>query len=193
MTGGVVRMRGVLALGLIGIACGGAAAAPVGTREGVTFPSTVTVGDRSLVLNGTGVRVAYLFVKVYVAALYLPQPTGDAEQAIERDQPKRIVLHLLREVPHQDMVDAMREGFAHTASPALQPEVDRFAACFTRPLASGSTVIFDYVPGTGTTVQIAGQAEGVIPGADFMRALWGIWLGADPPGTALKAGLLGGA
>jgi hypothetical protein len=40
-------------------------------------------------------------------------------------------------------------------------------------------------------VTIAGQVKGTIPGAEFMRALWGIWLGAKPPSEALKDGMLG--
>lgn len=55
-----------------------------------------------------------------------------------------------------------------------------------------SQASFDYVPGTGTTVTIGGQAKGTIPGADFMRALWGIWLGDQPADAKLKAGMLGG-
>jgi hypothetical protein len=62
---------------------------------------------------------------------------------------------------------------------------------FTEPLPEGSQTTFDYVPGTGTTVTISGKAKGTIPGADFMKALFGIWLGDQPADASLKAALLG--
>ncbi|MBY0276027.1 chalcone isomerase family protein [Candidatus Binatia bacterium] len=161
------------------------------TVQGVTFPDTATVGGQSVTLNGMGVRVAYIFVKVYVGGLYLATPTHDAGSAIRTDEPKRMLLQFLRDVTHEEMVNAMREGFAHTASAALQPQVDQFSGFFTQPLVTGSQASFDYVPGTGTTVTIGGQVKGTIPGPDFMRALWGIWLGDKPADASLKAGLLG--
>jgi hypothetical protein len=161
------------------------------TLQGVTFPDTATVGGRTVKLNGMGVRVAYVFVKVYVAGLYLEQPTQNATAATDSDQAKRMLLQFLREVSHDEMVDAMKEGFAHTATPARQPEIERFSSFFTEPLEEGSQASFDYVPGQGTTVTIAGATKGTIPGADFMRALWGIWLGPKPADAGLKEGLLG--
>ncbi len=163
-----------------------------GTLQGVTFPDAATVGGKPVVLNGMGVRVAYVFVKVYVAGLYLTTKTSDGPTAIQTDTPKRMILQFLREVTHDEMVDAMNEGFAHTASAALAPQVAQFSAFFTEPLPEGSQTTFDYVPGTGTTVTISGKQRGVIPGADFMQALWGIWLGAKPADSSLKSGLLGG-
>ncbi|HZR83554.1 MAG TPA: chalcone isomerase family protein [Candidatus Binatia bacterium] len=159
--------------------------------QGVTFPDTSTVGGKPVKLNGMGVRIAYVFVKVYVAGLYLTTPTHDGKAATDADEPKRMQLQFLREVSHDEMVDAMKEGFSHTGTPALQPQFDQFASWFKEPLREGSQVTFDYVPGTGTTGTIAGKNAGTIPGPEFMRALWGIWLGDDPPNQALKDGLLG--
>ena len=172
------------------LACTTPAAAK--TLQGVTFPDTATVGGKSVTLNGMGVRVAYVFVKVYVAGLYLESTTSDARAAVQSDEAKRMLLQFLRDVTHEEMVDAMKEGFAHTATPALQPQVEQFSSFFTKPLLEGSQASFDYVPGTGTTVTIAGEVKGTIPGTDFMRALWGIWLGDEPADSSLKAGLLGG-
>ena len=185
-----MRRRTILALALAG-ALAVAAPALAKTVQGVTFPDTSSVGGKPVTLNGMGVRVAYIFVKVYVGGLYLTTPTHDGTAATQADEPKRVLLQFLRDVTHEEMVNAMREGFAHTASAALQPQVDQFSGFFTQPLVTGSQASFDYVPGTGTTVTIGGQAKGTIPGADFMRALWGIWLGDKPADANLKAGMLG--
>ena len=174
-----------------------AAAHPVpaaaGSLEGVTLPDTATVGGAPVKLNGLGLRKAYVFVKVYVAGLYLATPTKDASAAIGTDEPKRLVLQFLREVPHTDMLGAWKEGFAVTGSPAIQPQIAQFEGYFTTPIKEGEQYQFDYLPGTGTTVTIAGKTMGTIPGADFMKALFGIWLGPKPPSADLKSGLLGGS
>jgi hypothetical protein len=159
--------------------------------EGVSFPDTATVGDTSVKLNGIGLRKAYVFVKVYVAALYLQTPTHDARAAIDTDEAKRVAMSFLRDVTHDEMKTAWSEGFANTATPALKPQIDQFTGYFTVPIQTGQQYEFDYAPGKGTTVTIAGQVKGTIPGAEFMRALWGIWLGSKPPSEALKDGMLG--
>jgi len=183
----IARVAALLALG---IALGRTPAAAMSLR-GVTFPDTATVGGAAVQLNGMGVRVAYVFVKIYVAGLYLTTPTHDAKAAISTDEPKRMLLQFLREISHTEMVSAMKDGFAVTATAALQPQVDQFSATFTEPLKEGTQVQLDYVPGQGTSVTIAGKAKGTIAGADFMRALWAIWLGDKPVDGGLKDGLLG--
>jgi hypothetical protein len=56
---------------------------PVQARElaGVKLPDSVTIADThsTLTLNGAGIRKK-LFIKIYVEALYLAQPTKSAEQ-----------------------------------------------------------------------------------------------------------------
>lgn len=45
--------------------------------------------------------------------------------------------------------------------------------------------------GGGVTVDIDGQAQGTVEGADFAHALLSIWSGPRTPDASLKAGLLG--
>ena len=56
----------------------------------------------------------------------------------------------------------------------------------------GDTLAFTQIPGRGIVVEVRGQAKGTLAGAEFARALWGIWLGERPPNPELKKGLLGG-
>ncbi len=55
----------------------------------------------------------------------------------------------------------------------------------------GDEIIFDYTPGTGTVVTIAGVQKGVVEGAAFNSALLSIWLGKEPVGEDLRDALLG--
>jgi len=75
----------------------------------------------------------------------------------------------------------------------VQPvaQIDQFSGFFTEPLKEGMQVQIDYAPGPGTTVSVGGKTKGTVAGADFMRALFAIWLGDKPVDGSLKDGLLG--
>src|SRR5437868_3109335 len=62
---------------------------------GVVMPETVPAAGKTLRLNGMGLRTKLIF-KVYVAGLYLENPTRDAAMAISSEQVKRVDLRLLR-------------------------------------------------------------------------------------------------
>jgi hypothetical protein len=174
-----------------------ALAAPVaaGTLEDVTMADSVQVGDATLTLNGMGLRikkVAFIKIKVYVAGLYLPTKTSDASAILNADEPKQLVMHFLyKEVSREKLVDAWNESFAANAKGvALGDRLDTFNGMWS-DMKTGEEAVLTYVPGTGTTVVIKGEAKGVIPGADFAKALFSVWLGPEPPNKEIKEGLLG--
>ncbi len=186
--------RRAVALALLFAALLAAVPARAAELDGVSFPDSATLDDKPLVLNGLGQRIAYIFVKIYVAALYLPEKTTDAEQAIASDVAKEIVMKFQRAVSGDEMRTAMRESLAEAAGdPALVDRVRTFEGCFDQPLDAGDVVALDYRPGQGTAVIVDGKAKATIAGADFMRALLSIWLGPNPPNQSLKDGLLGDA
>ncbi|MEQ1567049.1 MAG: chalcone isomerase family protein [Myxococcota bacterium] len=159
---------------------------------GVTMSDTATVGGQSVSLNGMGLREKY-FIDVYVGGLYLTTKTSDGAKAIAADEPKRIVMHFIySEVPKDKVNETFSEGFAGVAgADALKDKATQLMG-WMGDFTSGDEVVFDYVPGTGTTVTVKGVNKGTIAGADFMKALWSVYLGANPPTSALKSGMLGG-
>ena len=174
------------------IASGGAQARQC---DGVSFPEQVTVHGQSLRLNGLGLRKATFFrIKVYVGALYLAHPSTDAAAILSSDQPSEIVLHMLWHVTAGELRSAWREGFRHSAPQQLAALRGRIAELngWMHGLGSGQTMAFVHLPGKGIEYLLNGVAQGSIPGTDFARAFFGIWLGPHPPGRAPKAGLLGG-
>lgn len=171
------------------------AAFPLQAREdrGVDFPDTVAVDGESLVLNGVGTRTKFFF-KVYHGALYLPTPARTAEAALAMPGPKRVVLHILREIDRDSLVDALKQGFADNQSPAqlaaLQPRIERFAQQF-RTVTKGERVVLDFTS-AGTEVTVGEDRAEPIEGEDFQRALLEVWLGEEPADGDLKRGMLGG-
>lgn len=166
--------------------------AQAGELAGVKVPDTVDVGGKSLVLNGMGLREKYWF-DIYVGSLYLPAKTTSARSAIDDDVPKRIQMNFIyRNVTKAQQIEAIDEDLAHDPATAqkLKAEWDKFKGWYT-DMAAGDVAVYDYVPGVGTTVTVKGQNKGTIAGADFMKALWNVYLGANPPTANLKSGMLG--
>jgi hypothetical protein len=165
------------------------------TCNGVNFPDSVKLGNADLALNGLGLRKATIFdVKVYVAALYLPQKASDPGQILGANRPWRLELRFVRNVGASDIRDAWQEGFERSAPDkvaALQARIDAMKATMT-DFKDGQSLVFSNEPATGVTVAVNGAAAQPITGADFATALLALWLGPKPPNADLKSGLLGG-
>lgn len=171
-------------------------AAPLaaGTLAGVALSDSAKVGEQSLALNGMALRTKYSF-KVYVAGLYLGAKTKDPAAIFAADAPRRMVMHFLRGLDPEKICEGWEEGLAANtpnAAPELQKQFQQL--CGWMPEAeSGTQLQLTYVPGTGTTVTVAGQTKGTIPGKAFADALLACWIGPKPgPGEEFKQALLGG-
>lgn len=163
-----------------------------GTLAGVTLPDTVQVGDRSLVLNGLGLRKKFV-VKVYVAGLYLEQKSKDANAIIKAEAPKRIVMQFLHGASKNQMADAFDESFnnnAPEARKALKADIDRLLGAL-EAVKEGDQMVFTCVPGNGTTLFINGKEKVTIAAPAFGPMLLSVWLGPKPPNEDLKKGMLG--
>lgn len=169
--------------------------ASVGAAEvaGAVFDDRVTVGGQTLVLNGTGIRTKF-FIKVYAAGLYLPARQSDAGRILAADEPRRTVLHFLYDVERQKMCEAWDDALAGNTPRASAPLKQKFVSLCAAmdDVDDGDRMVFTYLPGTGTTVEVAGDGKATIPGKDFADALWAAWIGAKPATKDLRAGLLGG-
>jgi Chalcone isomerase-like len=77
--------------------------------EGATLADTLKAGDKTLKLNGLGLRKKVMF-KVYVGGLYLESPSKDAGVILASDQAKAIRLHFLRDLKKGQLVEAFQEG-----------------------------------------------------------------------------------
>ena len=174
--------------------CVGASAAFAGKKAGVTMPDTITLAGKSLYLNGMGLREAtWLDIDVYVAGLYVEHPTSNAQVLVYSNETKQLVLKFVRDVGRKDIVKAWNEGFTNNSTvpvaklQAAISQLDTWMPSFS----DGDTLYFTYIPGKGVYVSINGTQKGMIPGEDFARSLFSIWLGPKPPTKDLKRGLLG--
>lgn len=167
------------------------------TVDGVDFKDSVQVGGSSLSLNGAGLRSKLGLVGVYVAGLYLPQKSSDADSIIKSHEARRIVMKMRRGVGSDTMTGAFHEGVANNLSPqqlaALKPKLDLLDKSFSsvKELKEGDEIDLDFGADGSTRVTYNGQQKDSIPGSDLSEALLMIWLGKKPVQDDLKKELLG--
>ena len=172
------------------------AAAPIASAAelaGVSMPDRAEAGGQALVLNGQGLREK-LFVDVYVAGLYLPAKQRSEKAIFGSDTPRRLVMHFVHDATKQQICDAWKESLEANrpdASAALEEDFDTLCGMMA-DIVDGEQMVFTYVPGTGTAVEVKGASKGTIAGKEFADALYASWIGEHPATSKLKKGLLGG-
>jgi len=171
-----------------------AAAAEV---AGVKLEDRTRVGNAELVLNGAGLRKR-LFLQVYALGLYLADKKSAAADAIALAGPKRVAIHMLRDVDATTFTEALAEGMRanhdEAAMKLLEPRIAELSAIMAelKEAKKGMAILLDWQPGTGTVINVDGKPRGKpIEGEDFFRALLRIWLGEKPVQDDLKRALLG--
>lgn len=163
-----------------------------GELADVSMSDTVEMGDSTLMLNGMGLRTK-LWVKVYVAGLYLPTKSSDAKAILAADETRHLEMHFLYDVNSKKLCEAWEDGLegnTPNAGSALTKAFDELCGMM-QDMEKGQKMSVTYVPGEGTTVEVGGTAKGTIEGKDFADALFACWLGPKPPSDDLKNGLLG--
>jgi long-chain acyl-CoA synthetase len=164
--------------------------------EGVKLSDKAQVASTELTLNGAGVRTRF-FVRVYVGALYLQQKRTTAEAVLADAGPKRVAMHMTRDVAAERLYAGLDEGIRSNQPPEqvakFASRMKQFEAIFqaVKAARAGDVFFLDIVPGSGTRVTVNGQDRGTVPGDDFGRALLAIWLGERPVDDSLKKAMLG--
>ncbi|MCC7074195.1 MAG: chalcone isomerase family protein [Deltaproteobacteria bacterium] len=183
------RVVSLLAL-VCALAWGGTVAAKA--VDGVEFPDSVQVGGAKLLRNGIGARTI-LFVRFYLAALYVEKSANSAGAVLGPDRPREVRLAMVKDVSKQRFQEAAQAGFDKNtpkASAELKAREAQFLALVPAQVP-GDTLTFSYEPGVGTHIKGSKVAETVIAGKDFADALFAIWLGEHPVDDGLKKGLMG--
>ena len=171
-----------------------AASAHCAQVAGVRLDDRVSVGGKTLVLNGAGSREK-LLLRIYVVALYVPRRTHNVRAALAATT-RRIQMTMLMSVSSGEIIDALLDTMADNSTPAeltaVKPATDQLVALI-RPFSQvkkGDVITLDFVAGA-TNLGWNGKFQGRISGAAFNRALTLIWLGNKPVQADLKRKLLG--
>ncbi len=180
----VAAMFALLALG----SAGTAEARQVGN---VDVPERTVIEGHVLELKGAALQEK-LWFDIYGIALYLTEPLDSPEAIIDADQVKQLRLYILRNLPGREVRKALLAGFQNAAPDdfeSLRPRVNEMLRSI-QDVHEGERIVMTYVPGTGTLLRAANGTKLTIPGEDFARALFSIWLGPNTDTPHLRDALI---
>jgi hypothetical protein len=87
--------------------------------------------------------------------------------------------------------DGLEKSTNNNTGPILN-EIEQLSASFNSAVTSGDFFEFIYIPKIGTHVLKNNELVELIPGLDFKKAFFGIFLSNNPIQKNLKKAMLGG-
>ena len=173
-----------------------ALAASAAEVAGVKIDDKTRIGTTEVTLNGAGLRKRAFF-QVYAIGLYVQQKSANAATVIEQPGPKRVAIHMLRDVGadafNEALADGIRANHPEAEAKGFEPRIKELGAVIggVGEAKKGMAIHLDWT-GSETQVVIQGKPVGKpIAGEDFYRALLRIWVGDKPVQDDLKKALLG--
>jgi hypothetical protein len=163
--------------------------------EGVSLPDTYPVEGQSLVLNGIGLRTLTIFnIRAYVAALYLPRPSHDAQQILASAGPKVVVLKFIHGASKARVERQYRAGEEENCgkggcAPSDKDDFERLVAA-APAVNPGDTSTFVFTD-NGIQVFANDRIIGNFADRDLAYHLLAGFIGDHPPSLDLRRGLLG--
>ena len=162
--------------------------------SGVTPASKIKVDNQELQFNGAGLREKF-FLDLYVGALYVTNKSSDPVSIMNADEGMAITIDIVSGlISSEKMIDAVNEGFENSTNGNTEPladKIQKFKDAFKEEITKGDHYVIGYTKGGGTTVLKNGKKVVTIPGYEFKKALFGIWLCDEPADEDLKEGMLG--
>jgi hypothetical protein len=158
------------------------------------LPSKMEYQGASLILNGHGYRVKF-FMKVYESSLYLKSASSNAEEIMNKDAAMAVRIDVVSSlVTPEAMKTALNEGLEKSTGNNTGPiikEIEQLNATFNSEVGSGDFYEFIYLPDAGTNVLKNSEYIDTIPGIEFKKAFFGIWISNNPIQKNLKKAMLG--
>lgn len=165
--------------------------------DDIEYPDQIKVGDKSLELNGLGMRKKDKFgltFKVYVGALYVTKKTQSADEIMKSNDLKVLKFTFVRRVDGPAVAEGFVEGFDKNCSvncEATKKELLKITNNMPEIMNKG-TMEFQIFPDK-VEYDIKGRKDlkGTLPGADISKNFLAIFMGSKPPTEELKNGMLG--
>jgi hypothetical protein len=159
---------------------------------GVNVAPTVSVRQKTLALNGVGIRKK-LFIKVYIGSLYTERKVTTPVQLLADPGEKLLRMSFVyKRVEKEKIVEAFAEGLSNN-SPNLRGSSDAkaFLSWFTSDFVAGDTVDISISPDGTVSATHNGKVLGSFRNPDVARGVLLIWFGEKPADGSLKKGMLG--
>lgn len=163
--------------------------------EGVTLPRSIKFENKTLQLNGAGSR-SKMWTEVYIQALYLSQLSQNPKDIINDNLEMSIRIEITSAlVSSGRLTRSIQAGFEKSAGDSfnsLKSKIELLKSYLAEDIKRGDAFELTYNPADSSLWVIKnGDLKGKIPGLDFKKVFFGIWLGDNPVDEELKKSLLG--
>ena len=168
-----------------------------GEIDGVTIPRTVKFSDKEIALNGVGIRSKFIF-QVYTQALYLTNLSSDANEIINSNTTMGMIFYMTSPLVTSkkfanNLDDGIKKNVGEVQWKKFKPELDNMLECINKDKIVKNDVFNIIYNDVDSSLWIIknGVVKGKVPGFEFKKAFFGIWLGNKPVKETLKSQLLG--
>lgn len=165
--------------------------------QGIIVPRYIGYQDRKIELNGFGTRSKF-WIDVYVQALYLTKLSQDPKEILESNTEMGIRIQIISSlVTSKKLSKAFNKGLKKSIGEKNIVKIQKEADLLDKMLSDQPTKEKDffnliYNPlETAVFVYKNDVLLGKIPGMEFKKAFFGIWLSDNPVDKDLKNDLLG--
>ncbi len=151
---------------------------------------------QELTLNGMGMwkRAGN---DMFIAALYLPSPSGDVNAINYEKIPKRVEIRVVEDSIHKASFMQMWREYISINTPRenrskINKDILGFIKSFKGKLLKGDRLIIDFLPGSGVYVLLNGNQINRIENDKLAEVIVNALVGERPITPEFKKGLLGG-
>ncbi len=159
--------------------------------RGICFTQQKRIGEQTVGLRGFGV-FRYLFLDVYTAGLYGPEEWS--EGTFREDESTELVIHYHRSISANQFAEAALDRLKKQhpmLPPSVQRGVEQLHGAYN-DVGPGDRYTLRYEPSIGTTLLLNDRSLVSIPGSEFARYYFGIWLDpVRPLDASLRSELVG--
>ncbi len=159
--------------------------------SGVNIPDTYQVDNAVLKLNGAGIRRKFIFVKIYIGALYVEKKSHDPKE-IEAQPIKVVRMHFLySHIPAKKIRDAFADDIKRIAGNFSNSEAAKaFLKLFNFDVKKNDTVDLIFYHDT-LIVYHNGKKVGEVKSKRLINTVLAIYIGKSPAQESLKKAMLG--
>ncbi len=165
--------------------------------DDIIVPRTVKFSDKEITLNGIGSRTK-LWFDVYTIGLYLTKLSKDPKEILESNSTMGMIFYITSGlINSKNFTKNVSKGLKESAGEEIwlkfQPELALLEEFVSKEGITKNDVFnLVYNDSDGNIwVLRNGVLTGKIPGFEFKKALFGIWLSDKPIKESLKKELLG--
>lgn len=160
--------------------------------DGVYFNDEYSAGNRKLNIRGYAILNYMLVIRAYAGALYMEN--GIPASSVLGETTRVLELYYFHKISAEDFrvstVEMIKRNTTVEGFGKISERLNTFNTLY-RDVKPGDRYRAEYIPGRGTTLYLNGRPLGGVPGNDFSKAFFSIWIGRDPIDRKFRDKLLG--